>query len=213
MRSRQAAHAQYPSKQARFGWLKLLSTSSSRPSWRRQPRRGRRSAAAARKSTPFYFPNPKNLALRGEFGSSAPVTFRRRLTAVASSSRRASANQGHPWRPPPPNACSSCCSPSSSTGKLRPAGRIAPGAMVDLSHNALSGRVPPELATAGAVYLNGNRFAGEVPREVTAAAEAGRMRVPFAVCAHWNCAAPPPAVVAACPAKGGRGRRPEGMSS
>ena len=111
------------------------------------------------------------------------------------------------------------------SGELRPAGRVAPGATVDLSHNALSGRVPAELATAGAVYLNGNRFAGEVPREVAAAAEAGRMRVLFlqdnfltgiavggvpasaAVCAHWNCVAPPPAVVAACPAKGGRGRR------
>ena len=111
------------------------------------------------------------------------------------------------------------------SGELRPAGRVPPSATVDLSHNALSGRVPPELATASAVYLNGNRFAGEVPREVAAAAEAGRMRVLFlqdnflteiavggvpasaAVCAHWNCAAPPPAVVAACPAKGGRGRR------
>ncbi|RCV39314.1 hypothetical protein SETIT_8G213600v2 [Setaria italica] len=111
------------------------------------------------------------------------------------------------------------------SGELRPTGRVAAGATVDLSHNALSGRVPPELATAGAVYLNGNRFAGEVPREVAAAAEAGRMRVLFlqdnfltgiavggvpasaAVCAHWNCVAPPPAVVAACPAKGGRGRR------
>jgi hypothetical protein len=111
------------------------------------------------------------------------------------------------------------------SGELRPAGRVAAGATVDLSHNALSGRVPPELATASAVYLNGNRFAGEVPREVAAAAEDGRMRVLFlqdnfltgitvggvpasaAVCAHWNCVAPPPAVVAACPAKGGRGRR------
>jgi hypothetical protein len=111
------------------------------------------------------------------------------------------------------------------SGELRPAGRVPPGATVDLSHNALSGAVPPELATASAVYLNGNRFAGEVPREVAAAAEAGRMRVLFlqdnfltgiavggvpasaAVCAHWNCVAPPPAVVAACPAKGGRGRR------
>ncbi|CAN6373294.1 unnamed protein product [Urochloa humidicola] len=111
------------------------------------------------------------------------------------------------------------------SGELRPAGRVSPGATVDLSHNALSGRVPAELATAGAVYLNGNRLAGEVPREVAAAAEEGRMRVLFlqdnyltgialggvpasaAVCAHWNCVAPPPAVVAACPAKGGRGRR------
>ncbi|CAO2146438.1 unnamed protein product [Urochloa humidicola] len=111
------------------------------------------------------------------------------------------------------------------SGELRPAGRVPPGATVDLSHNALSGRVPAELATAGAVYLNGNRLTGEVPREVAAAAEAGRMRVLFlqdnfltgiavggvpasaAVCAHWNCVAPPAAVVAACPAKGGRGRR------
>ncbi|TVU23869.1 hypothetical protein EJB05_26253, partial [Eragrostis curvula] len=111
------------------------------------------------------------------------------------------------------------------SGELRPAGRLPPGATVDLSHNALTGGVPPELATAGAVYLNGNKFAGEVPREVAAAAEGGRMRVLFlqdnfltgigvggvpasaAVCAHWNCVAPPPAVVAACPAKGGRGRR------
>ncbi|XP_062183245.1 LRR receptor-like serine/threonine-protein kinase SIK1 [Phragmites australis] len=111
------------------------------------------------------------------------------------------------------------------SGELRPAGRLPPGATVDLSHNALSGRVPPELATAGAVYLNGNRFAGEVPQEIAAAAESGRMRVLFlqdnfltgigvggvpassAVCAHWNCVAPPPAVVTACPAKGGRGRR------
>jgi hypothetical protein len=112
------------------------------------------------------------------------------------------------------------------SGELRPAGRVPAGATVDLSHNALSGRVPPELATASAVYLNGNRLAGEVPREVAAAAESGRMRVLFlqdnfltgvgvggalpasaAVCAHWNCVAPPPAVVAACPAKGGRGRR------
>ena len=85
--------------------------------------------------------------------------------------------------------------------------------------------MPPELATASAVYLNGNKFAGEVPAEIAAAAEGGRMRVLFlqdnfltgirvrgvpssaAVCAHWNCVAPPPAVVAACPAKGGRGRR------
>ncbi|KAJ1276596.1 hypothetical protein BS78_05G226700 [Paspalum vaginatum] len=111
------------------------------------------------------------------------------------------------------------------SGALRPAGRVPAGATVDLSHNALSGRVPPELAPAGALYLNGNRFTGAVPREVAAAAEEGRMRVLFlqdnfltgvgvgglprsaAVCAHWNCVAPPPAVVAACPAKGGRGRR------
>ncbi|XP_062197955.1 probable LRR receptor-like serine/threonine-protein kinase At4g36180 [Phragmites australis] len=111
------------------------------------------------------------------------------------------------------------------SGELRPAGRVPPGSTVDLSHNALSGRVPPELAPAGAVYLNGNKFAGEVPREIAAAAEGGRMRVLFlqdnfltgigvggvptsaAVCAHWNCVAPPAAVVAACPAKGGRGRR------
>jgi hypothetical protein len=111
------------------------------------------------------------------------------------------------------------------SGALRPAGRVPPGATVDLSHNALTGRVPPELAPAAAVYLNGNKLAGEVPREVAAAAEDGRMRVLFlqdnfltgigvggvpasaAVCAHYNCVAPPPAVVAACPAKGGRGRR------
>lgn len=111
------------------------------------------------------------------------------------------------------------------SGDLRPAGRVPPGATVDLSHNALTGRVPPELAPAGAVYLNGNRFAGEIPREIADAAEGGGMRVLFlqdnfltgigvggvpasaAVCAHWNCVAPPPAVVSACPAKGGRGRR------
>ncbi|CAL4986233.1 unnamed protein product [Urochloa decumbens] len=111
------------------------------------------------------------------------------------------------------------------SGELRPAGRVPAGATVDLSHNALSGRVPAELAGAGEVYLNGNRLGGEVPREVAAAAEDGRMRVLFlqdnfltgiavggvpasaAVCAHWNCVAPPPAVVSACPAKGGRGRR------
>ncbi|KAK3120622.1 hypothetical protein QOZ80_9AG0691030 [Eleusine coracana subsp. coracana] len=113
------------------------------------------------------------------------------------------------------------------SGALRvAAGRgVSPGATLDLSHNKLTGRVPPELAGAGAVYLNGNRFGGEVPREVAAAAEQGRMRVLFlqdnfltgigvngvpasaAVCAHLNCVAPPPAVVAACPAKGGRGRR------
>ncbi|KAG8090055.1 hypothetical protein GUJ93_ZPchr0011g28306 [Zizania palustris] len=111
------------------------------------------------------------------------------------------------------------------SGELRPAGPVPAGATVDLSHNALSGRVPPELAPASAVYLNGNKFAGELPREIAAAAEGGRMRVLFlqdnfltairvggvpasaAVCAHWNCVAPPPPVVAACPAKGGRGRR------
>ncbi|KAM0866449.1 hypothetical protein ACQ4PT_042614 [Festuca glaucescens] len=111
------------------------------------------------------------------------------------------------------------------SGDLRPAGRVPSGATVDLSHNALTGRVPPELATAAAVYLNGNKFAGEVPAEIAAAAEGGRMRVLFmqdnfltgigvrgvpssaAVCAHWNCVPPPPAVVSACPAKGGRGRR------
>lgn len=114
---------------------------------------------------------------------------------------------------------------NSFSGELRPAGRVPAGATVDLSHNALSGRVPPELAPAAAVYLNGNKFAGEVPPEIAAAAEGGRMRVLFlqdnflirigvggvpasaAVCAHYNCVAPPPAVVAACPAKGGRGRR------
>ncbi|KQJ87526.1 hypothetical protein BRADI_4g11651v3 [Brachypodium distachyon] len=111
------------------------------------------------------------------------------------------------------------------SGELRPAGKVPAGATVDLSHNALSGRVPPELAAAAAVYLNGNRFVGALPREVAAAAEEGRMRVLFlqdnfltgiglrgvpsraAVCAHWNCVAPPAGVVAACPAKGGRGRR------
>ncbi|XP_051181324.1 uncharacterized protein [Lolium perenne] len=111
------------------------------------------------------------------------------------------------------------------SGDLRPAGRVPAGATVDLSHNALTGRVPPELATAAAVYLNGNKFAGELPSDIASAAEAGRMRVLFlqdnfltgigvrgvpssaAVCAHWNCVSPPPAVVAACPAKGGRGRR------
>src|SRR5207253_1523610 len=103
------------------------------------------------------------------------------------------------------------------SGELRSSGRVPPGATVDLSHNALAGRVPPELAPAGALYLNGNRFAGEVPREVAAAAEGSRMRVLFlqdnfltgisvggvptsaAVCAHWNCVAPPPTQ---CPAKG-----------
>ncbi|EEE52443.1 hypothetical protein OsJ_34589 [Oryza sativa Japonica Group] len=111
------------------------------------------------------------------------------------------------------------------SGELRPSGRVPAGATVDLSHNALSGRVPAELAPAAAVYLNGNKFAGQVPREIAAAAEGGRMRVLFlqdnfltgigvggvpasaAVCAHMNCVAPPPPVVAACPAKGGRGRR------
>uniref|UniRef100_A0A453HW98 Leucine-rich repeat-containing N-terminal plant-type domain-containing protein n=2 Tax=Aegilops tauschii subsp. strangulata TaxID=200361 RepID=A0A453HW98_AEGTS len=109
--------------------------------------------------------------------------------------------------------------------ELRPAGRLPSGSTVDLSHNALSGRVPAELASAAAVYLNGNKFAGAVPAEIVAAAEGGRMRVLFLqdnfltgisvrglpssapVCAHWNCVAPPPTVVAACPAKGGRGRR------
>ncbi|KAE8767705.1 LRR receptor-like serine/threonine-protein kinase ERECTA [Hordeum vulgare] len=111
------------------------------------------------------------------------------------------------------------------SGELRPAGRLPLGATVDLSHNALSGRVPAELSSAAAVYLNGNKFAGAVPAEIVAAAEGGRMRVLFLqdnfltgisvrgvpasaeVCAHWNCVAPPPTVVAACPAKGGRGRR------
>ncbi|KAG8090484.1 hypothetical protein GUJ93_ZPchr0011g27848 [Zizania palustris] len=114
---------------------------------------------------------------------------------------------------------------NSFSGELRPAGRVPAGATVDLSHNELSGRVPPELAPASALYLNGNKFSGEVPREIAAAAQDGRMRVLFlqdnfltgigvggvpanaAVCAHWNCVAPPPPVVAACPAKGGRGRR------
>ncbi|XBJ14556.1 hypothetical protein VPH35_006584 [Triticum aestivum] len=111
------------------------------------------------------------------------------------------------------------------SGELRPAGRLPSGSTVDLSHNALSGRVPAQLASAAAVYLNGNKFAGAVPAEIVAAAESGRMRVLFlqdnfltgisvrgvplsaAVCAHWNCVAPPQTVVAACPAKGGRGRR------
>uniref|UniRef100_J3N9U9 Uncharacterized protein n=1 Tax=Oryza brachyantha TaxID=4533 RepID=J3N9U9_ORYBR len=48
------------------------------------------------------------------------------------------------------------------SGELRPAGRVPAGATVDLSHNALSGRVPPELAPASAVYLNGNKFAGAI---------------------------------------------------
>jgi hypothetical protein len=89
-------------------------------------------------------------------------------------------------------------------------------ATVDLSHNKISGRVLPELGTT-ALSPQRQLVHGEVARDVAVVEEDNRMRLLFlqdnfvigiavigvpassAVCAHWNCIASPPAVIAVCP--------------
>ncbi|XP_017700214.1 leucine-rich repeat receptor-like protein FASCIATED EAR2 [Phoenix dactylifera] len=63
-----------------------------------------------------------------------------------------------------------------------PAGGEAPPlwAVVDLSHNMLSGEVPAALAAAGSLYLNNNRLTGAVPEEVARSVCRGSMTTLYA---------------------------------
>ncbi|XP_020097028.1 leucine-rich repeat receptor-like kinase protein THICK TASSEL DWARF1 [Ananas comosus] len=99
-----------------------------------------------------------------------------------------------------------------------------PWAVVDLSHNALSGEVPGALAGAGSLYVNNNRLSGAVPEDVARSVFAGRMTTFYAqhnfltafpapplpvpdsvaLCLSYNCMPlPTPATAAGCPASAG----------
>lgn len=97
-------------------------------------------------------------------------------------------------------------------------------AVVDVSHNALSGEVPEALAAAGSLYVNNNRLSGEVPAAVASSVFDGRMATLYAqhnfltgfpmppaalpdsaaLCLSYNCMELPSAAAAdGCPTIGG----------
>ncbi|CAL9095831.1 unnamed protein product [Musa acuminata var. zebrina] len=98
--------------------------------------------------------------------------------------------------------------------------------VVDLSYNRLWGRLPPQLAAVGRLYLNNNRFTGEVPSRLVQGltngmqllylqhnfltgleigpAAAATIPVGASLCLQYNCMAPP--FDAPCPLKAGNQR-------
>ncbi|KAG6519376.1 LRR receptor-like serine/threonine-protein kinase ERECTA [Zingiber officinale] len=112
-------------------------------------------------------------------------------------------------------------------GPLTPRGDVAV-AVVDLSYNRFSGSVPPQLASAGRLYLNNNRLTGVVPARLIHGLS-GRLQLLYlqhnfltgieispavaaiplgaALCLQYNCMVPP--FQTPCPLKAGaQGMRP-----
>ncbi|KAK4801475.1 hypothetical protein SAY86_021962 [Trapa natans] len=98
-----------------------------------------------------------------------------------------------------------------------------PGSIVDLSHNALTGKLPPILAGVETLFLNHNRLIGPVPEEYVRSVSEGTTRtlylqhnyltgfplergmaVPDSVslCLSYNCMVPPVGL-SGCPASAG----------
>ncbi|XP_051200149.1 uncharacterized protein [Lolium perenne] len=127
-----------------------------------------------------------------------------------------------------PSASSLLLSRNNFTGALSvpatPASATPPWAVVDVSHNAISGEVPEALAAAGTLYVNNNKISGEVPDAVARSVFAGRMTTFYAqhnfltgfpvpsrplpdsaaLCLSYNCMDLPSASAAdGCPTIGG----------
>ncbi|KAM0886274.1 hypothetical protein ACQ4PT_029812 [Festuca glaucescens] len=128
-----------------------------------------------------------------------------------------------------PSASSLLLSRNNFTGALAvPASTASsttpPWAVVDVSHNAISGEVPEALAAAGSLYVNNNKISGEVPDAVARSVFAGRMTTFYAqhnfltgfpvpsrplpdsaaLCLSYNCMDLPSASAAdGCPTIGG----------
>ncbi|GJN34728.1 hypothetical protein PR202_gb23419 [Eleusine coracana subsp. coracana] len=126
-----------------------------------------------------------------------------------------------------PSASSLLLSRNNFTGPLAVQPSLAAAvswAVVDVSHNAISGRVPEALAAAGTLYVNNNRMSGEVPPAVARSVFDGRMTTFYAqhnfltgfpapprplpdsaaLCLSYNCMDLPSAAAAdGCPTIGG----------
>lgn len=122
-----------------------------------------------------------------------------------------------------PSASSLLLSRNNFTGPLAvPA--AAAWAVVDVSHNAISGEIPEALSAAGSLYVNNNRMSGDVPPAVARSVFAGRMTTFYAqhnyltgfpapplplpdsaaLCLSYNCMDLPSASAAdGCPTIGG----------
>ncbi|KAK8966139.1 hypothetical protein KSP40_PGU004310 [Platanthera guangdongensis] len=95
-------------------------------------------------------------------------------------------------------------------------------AVVDVSHNMLTGELPAGLAASATLYLNGNRFTGAVPEEYIASVYNGSMNTLYAqdnyltvfsrpvatgmavpatasLCLSHNCMVPPAEATSGCP--------------
>ncbi|XP_010916143.1 receptor-like protein kinase BRI1-like 3 [Elaeis guineensis] len=105
-----------------------------------------------------------------------------------------------------------------------PGGEAPPSwAVVDLSHNVLTGEVPAALAAAGSLFLNNNRLTGAVPKEVARSVYVGSMTTLYAqhnyltsfpaqplplpdsvaLCLSYNCMSLTSAAAAGCPGSAG----------
>ncbi|WVZ67819.1 hypothetical protein U9M48_016848 [Paspalum notatum var. saurae] len=126
-----------------------------------------------------------------------------------------------------PSLSSLLLSRNNFTGPLAvaaPAVQPAPWAVVDVSHNAISGEIPEALAAAASLYVNNNRLSGDVPAVVARSVFAGRMTTFYAqhnfltgfpapplplpdsaaLCLSYNCMDLPSAAAAdGCPTIGG----------
>jgi hypothetical protein len=124
-----------------------------------------------------------------------------------------------------PSATSLLLSRNNFTGPLTvPAAAPAPWAMVDVSHNGISGELPEALSVSASLYVNNNRMSGEVPRAVARSVFAGRMTTFYAqhnfltgfpapplplpdsaaLCLSYNCMElPSPSAAEGCPTIGG----------
>ncbi|RLM54904.1 putative LRR receptor-like serine/threonine-protein kinase [Panicum miliaceum] len=123
-----------------------------------------------------------------------------------------------------PSATSLLLSRNNFTGPLTVPAAPLPWAVVDVSHNGISGEVPEALAVAGSLYVNNNRMSGDVPRAVASSVFAGRMTTLYAqhnfltgfpapplplpdsaaLCLSYNCMELPSASAAdGCPTIGG----------
>ncbi|PKA56213.1 DNA-damage-repair/toleration protein DRT100 [Apostasia shenzhenica] len=113
----------------------------------------------------------------------------------------------------------------------RPPSSSPPWAVVDLSHNMLTGGAPAWLAGAKNLYLNDNQLRGSLPADFISGIYNGSMITLYAqrnflssfslpppadppevpssasLCLSYNCVAPPAAVVSGCPI-GSRARQP-----
>ncbi|OEL34060.1 hypothetical protein BAE44_0004919 [Dichanthelium oligosanthes] len=122
------------------------------------------------------------------------------------------------------SASSLLLSRNNFTGPLTVRAAPTPWAVVDVSHNGISGEVPEALAVAGSLYVNNNRMSGEVPLAVARSVFAGRMTTFYAqhnfltgfptpplplpdsaaLCLSYNCMELPSASAAdGCPTIGG----------
>lgn len=112
-----------------------------------------------------------------------------------------------------------------SPSSFSPSSLYGPGSIVDLSHNAISGKLSPVFADVETIFLNNNRITGTVPVEYVNSVSSGRTKTLYlqhnflsgvpdekpgrggwlnsaTVCLSYNCLMPP-VEMTTCPSRAG----------